>query len=309
VLTIANPFAAGFRDGSPSASWGIVSNVRRRPASQTVHEFERARLLHDYGTLLQTDARLNLGCSGGALINLRGEAIGLTTALVALPGSEAAGGYAIPFDERMRRIVQVLKEGREVEYGFLGVQLSPDAGRGEGVRVFRVTPGSPAARAGLLGGDVIVAVDDMPVYENDDLFFTVGTALAGSEIQVEYRRPPPRGMRKEVRVTLAKFYVPTKVIASKRVSIRGLRVDYTSLLLQQPTMLRGIPDGVVISDVEPSSPAANAGLKVNEIITRVNGREVNSPADFYQQGKQPGPLEVTLAQTDPMKPAPKVVID
>src|SRR5207248_9225764 len=85
VLSLANPFAAGFRDGKPSASWGIVSNLRRR-APGPAREEERAKTLHHYGTLIQTDARLNLGCSGGALIDLQGRLIGLTSATAAIAG-------------------------------------------------------------------------------------------------------------------------------------------------------------------------------------------------------------------------------
>lgn len=113
VLSLANPFAAGFRDGSPSVSWGIVSNLRRRAPSGTREE-DRRRTLHQYGTLIQTDARLNFGVSGGALVNLQGELIGLTTAHAALSGSETAGGFAVPLSAGIRRIVEVLRKGEEV---------------------------------------------------------------------------------------------------------------------------------------------------------------------------------------------------
>ena len=97
VLSLSNPFAAGFRDGSPSASWGIISNVRRRvPGS--AREEDRGKSLHQYGTLLQTDARLNLGCSGGALIDLNGNLIGLTTSTAAISGGEVPGGFAVPIE-------------------------------------------------------------------------------------------------------------------------------------------------------------------------------------------------------------------
>ncbi|HMC67338.1 MAG TPA: trypsin-like peptidase domain-containing protein, partial [Gemmataceae bacterium] len=104
VICLSNPYAAGSRDGSPSASQGIISNIRRRAPGNPKQEKEEAEVprgnqkkpLQRYSTLFQTDARLNLGCSGGALINLRGEMIGLTTSLAALSGGETAGGFAVP---------------------------------------------------------------------------------------------------------------------------------------------------------------------------------------------------------------------
>ena len=126
VIALANPFAAGFKDGSPSASWGIISNVRRQAPGLT-DEVKRAKPLAQYGTLLQTDARLNLGCSGGALLNLDGQLVGLTTALAARTGGEAAGGYAIPLDANVKKMIEVLKRGEEIEYGFLGVTVNTDA--------------------------------------------------------------------------------------------------------------------------------------------------------------------------------------
>src|SRR5262249_6527951 len=114
--------------------------------------------LHHYGTLLQTDARLNLGSSGGALIDMNGELIGLTTATAALTGSETAGGFAVPMDASMRRIVDVLRRGQEVEYGFLGVGLNPVKPE-EGLRLSEIVPNSPASRVGLEREDILLKVN------------------------------------------------------------------------------------------------------------------------------------------------------
>ena len=78
--------------------------------------------------------------------------------------------------------------------------------------------------------------------------------------------------------------------------------------MQQPSMLRGIPDGVIVSDVEPSG-ARSPGRLINEIITRVNGKEVATPAEYYQEGNQEGPLELTLSQSDPTKPDATVTLN
>jgi serine protease Do len=284
VLGLAHPFAAGFRDGSPSASWGIVSNLRRRPAGHG-RENDPNRPLHYLGILIQTDARLNLGCSGGALLDLKGELIGMTTALAALAGSDTPGGYAVPMTARLRRIVDVLKEGKEVEYGFLGVQADQGAARGPGIALNQVTPGSPAHAAGLQAGDRIVRINEMDINDADDLFLAVGTLLAGTPARLEIRQA--RGSR-AVTVTLAKYHVPGPVIASNRPAFRrGLRIDYTSVLAQQQPVVRfrwqGIQPGVCVREVQPGSSAAELRLNPGTVITQVNGKDVHTPTEFYQE--------------------------
>jgi S1-C subfamily serine protease len=297
VISLANPYAAGFRDGSPSASWGIVSNLRRR-APGPPNEIERNRqTLHQYGTLIQTDTRLNLGSSGGALLNLRGELIGLTTSVAAISGTDTPGGYAVPVDAGMKRIIQVLREGKEVEYGFLGVILDPDAKPGKPVQLRDVAENSPAQRGGLQRGDYILAVEGEPVRDNDDLFLFVGLQLAGGTVHIDVARTPD-GPPQTRTVTLAKFYVPGKVIAAERPPARcGLRVDWTSLLGQRGGLFgrRGIPDGVLIREVVPNSPADKANLQVDKVITHVNGQPVTRPSEFYQKmAKAVGPVELTV---------------
>jgi S1-C subfamily serine protease len=309
VLALANPYAAGFRDGSPSASWGIISNLRRRaPGRPRKHESDR--VLHEYGTLIQTDARLTLGCSGGALINLHGEMIGITTALAALPGTERAGGYAVPIDDRMKRIIAVLRRGEEVEYGFLGVSSSEVVG-GEGVHIDHVVLGSPAARAGLRSGDHVLKIDGTPVHETEDMFLTIGGSLAGSEIEIEVSGQP-----RPLRIRLVKLRVETEGIATNRPEpFRGLRVDYTSVAYQRrngfelhfnPT----IEPGVAVREVVPNSPAATAGLRPDDIITAVNGRLIADPADFYQAVRNArGPVELMLAEFGPDRMPRKVRLE
>lgn len=317
ILSIANPYAAGFRDGRPSASWGIISNLRRRAPSGHTREDERAKTLHQYGTLIQTDARLTLGCSGGALLNLQGEMVGLTTSVAALHGGETPGGYAVPMDAGMKRIVKVLKRGEEVDYGFLGITLNDDkAYNGPGVSLSSVCLGSPAEfQARLRPQDVILKVDGAVINDNDDLFLALGKHLAGEKVKLEVRRYGQKVM--PVEVTLVKHNLPGKPIASSlgsRPRVRGLRVDYTSLMASQIIGRGGrwgrIPQGVLITDVEPSSPAAAAQLRAQtDIITHVNGQAVTDPASFYREfAKHRGPIELTLYASNPAQPPPKVTI-
>lgn len=319
LLSLSNPFAAGVRDGSPSASWGIVSNLRRRASGvlSDVPTGERnARVpLYCFNTLIQTDTRLNVGCSGGALLNLQGELVGLTSSLAGIAGGETPGGFGVPLDAGFRRIIVTLLRGEEVEYGFLGVYLMGPERAPEGlVRITSLVPGGPAERAGMHGvairafphrgqfgedvGDYILSINGTPVHSNDDLFLVVGMHLAGSTVRVEVSDKPD-GPRRICSVTLAKFPSLGPVIASKRPPARaGLYVDWTTTLAA-PFMRRAtrIPEGVVVREVVPGSAAAEARLQPDTIITQVGNQKVTNPAEFYRAiEKVNGPVELTLAQ-------------
>ena len=299
VLALANPFAAGFRDGSPSVTWGLVSNLRRRIPGDT-NEIERRRpRLHYYSALLQTDLRLNLGCSGGALLDLKGNWIGLTTTQAALAGGDASGGFAVPFDARMSRIVDVLAKGKEVEYGFLGISLRPASQSGDSVFVDHVTPNGPGSRAGFIGGEKILSIDDQPIHDADDLFLNVAAGLAGTEIRINTEQ---YGRQRTLRALLVKSYWPPSgplIAANRPRAVYGLHVDYTSTLLRGLAFDgNGIAPGVVVREVAPDSPAARAGLKPDaDVITEINGKMVNTPQEFYDAaGKPAGVVELTLSE-------------
>jgi serine protease Do len=302
ILSVSNPFAAGFRDGSPSASWGIVSNIRQRAPRPVGDEDPRTPLpLAARATLLQTDAKLSLGCSGGALLNLRGEMIGLTTSKAALTGSETAGGFALPIDANIKRIIDKLRQGMEVEYGFLGIQpgQSDPAARKGGVVISQVVPGSPANKAGLQPMEEILSINGTPVHDPEEVSTTIGLLLAGSEARVEVRDRP-----KPVVVKLVKTSIPGKVIASNKAPlVRGFRVDYTSVLFTRSPRTFGvdIQPGVYVRDIQSGSRAEAAGLRLNDIITEVNGQEVDTPTEFYkevQKAATTAPLVLTLAVSD-----------
>ena len=293
VLALGNPFGVAAADGLTSASWGIVSNIRRRPAIDSRYEEERQRPpLYAFSTLVQTDARLNLGISGGALIDVEGRLVGVTMALAAASGSDVPGGFALPADDFLRRVIERMKQGREVEYGFLGIRPVdfPAAGAVErgwpdrsGVLVQDVQRFLPAYyQGGLRNGDVIVSIGGQDVREVADLMIAVGTAPAGSVIDVEVLRSG-RTDPLRLRVPLAKFPVEGEIIATAAPeSWRGLRVDWVSLLAE-PTFskLEEPPRGVVVTAVAEGSPAAAVDLVERQIVTHVNGQEVTRPEEFY----------------------------
>jgi serine protease Do len=295
VVSLSNPFAAGFRDGSPSASWGVVSNLRRRvPGGSS--EVDRRHLTFDkFAVLIQTDVRINLGCSGGALLNLSGQMIGLVSSRAGLTSVETPGGFALPIDQRIKDVVEVLKRGEEVEYGFLGVSFQPNV-RGA-VHLQRVIVNSPAYHAGLRDGDTLLAVDGVKVRSDEDVFLLINTRLAGSNVTLERERP--RGFRKdEVKVTLGKYYLDSKGIASKLPRApRGVRVEDACVWAQKNRFVTSIPKGVAVREVLANSPAEKARLGSDRLITRVNGKSVNTPEAFYRaMSEANGDVELTLSQ-------------
>lgn len=312
VVALGHPFAASFLDGKASASWGMISNVRRR-APIAGSEESRQGVLHQYGNLLQTDARLNLGASGGALLNLEGELIGLLNATAAVAGSEASGGYAFPMDPLYRRIIERLSEGREIEYGFLGVSQN-GMHAGGGLEIAAVSPNTPASACGLLPRDIILKVDSRPIREIEDLYLLVGGSLAGTEVTLDVLR---HGRLLKLTPTLAKFAHPHASIASQRPdAVFGLRVDYSSILQQQPQFLgerRVVRNGVIIRELEPGSPAAErlTGFLSGKamVISAVNGTPVATPAEFYTLAKGAQSIRLTLRlATDPNDPGRNVTL-
>lgn len=305
IVSLAHPFAAGATDGKASAAWGILANVARRSALPAGAEDIRPGYLYQYGSLLQTDARLNVGCSGGGLFNLDGELIGLTSSTAGIAGSESAGGFAIPMDSIHRGIVDVLKRGEEVEYGFLGVapgSMSADARR-PGLYVTSITPGSPAATAGIEPNDMIQAVNGRTVQDDSDLFLLVGGALAGREVTLTIFSPNT-GAAREVRAVLAKFQHPYSHIASVLPpTYHGLKVDYSSLMVQQligPGARMGLNlNGVIVRELEPNSRAEASfrQLAIGQgrwLITKVNGAPTPNPKAFHEAARKSQTLALTV---------------
>jgi serine protease Do len=303
VIALGNPYAIA-RDGQVSASWGIVANLARKaPLSSSDSDAAGKSTLHHYGTLIQTDAKLNLGTSGGALLNLKGEMVGLTTALAATAGYEQAAGYAFPVDATFRRVIDTLKQGREVEYGLLGIRpanlLAQElVGGMRGCRVQGVVRGTPAEHFGLQDGDVVFNVNAVPVYDADSLVLEVGRQPVESTVRLGVLRG---GRRLDVEVVLTKFPVQgKKVVTNLPPAWRGLRVDYASALVDSEFQAGlGSPsfdEGVIITEVEPNSPAWQAGLRPKDLITQVDQASVRTPKEFHAAiaGKT-GAVQVHLA--------------
>jgi serine protease Do len=304
VIGLSHPFAANFRDGGPSASWGIVSNLRRKLASNP-RDSEHHRSLLNYGLLVETDARMGTATSGGALVDLDGKLVGLTTALAALSAGNSTGAFAIPIDAGIRRVIEVLRKGEEVEYGFLGV-VSEDpfrSRRNAPIAIRGVTLNSPAYRAGLRSGDIMLQVDGQPIRESDDMFLNIGLALAGREVAIQVLRPGETQPR-TLKATLVKLNNPKFGVARNRPpSVRGLWVDYPSVADYSSD--QSMPDGVMVREVEYGSPAeaAKLGDHTGTIITEINGVAIRTPTEFYREAEKATrakqPIRLQLADNPP----------
>ena len=307
VIALGNPYAIA-RDGQPSAAWGIVANLARKaPPEPDEIDSSGKRTLHHFGTLIQTDAKLNLGTSGGPLLDLDGRMVGLCVSLAASAGYETSAGYAIPVDKTFRRVVDTLKTGREVEYGFLGIQpanLRPQemlTGM-QGIRVDRVVSGTPAARpGGLKIDDVITAVDGRPIHEADSLVLEMGRLPVESVARLSVIRD---GRRRTLDVTLAKYPVRgRKVVTTPSAAWRGMRIDYPTAVIDADGRPRGrmvyYDDGVIVTDVQQGTAAWEAGLRRGMRISRVGRTPVRTPNQFRAAvaGRQSS-VQLRLADDD-----------
>jgi S1-C subfamily serine protease len=229
--------------------------------------------------------------------------VGLTVALAAATGYEQSAGFAIPVDEAFLRAVKMLKQGSEVEYGFLGVgvdslDLSERLKGQHGVRVRSVVPGTPAARVGLMDQDVITHVGGEEIHDRDHFMLAIGRlpAESSTNLRVERRDRPLVIVVDE----LAKYYVAgEKIVTSPRPAWRGIRVDHVTashLFQQWSQQGRVDPQGsVVIIDVDEKSPAWREGLRPDMTISHVGGNRVATPRQFLDQvaGKS-GPVKLRL---------------
>eukprot|EP00913_Durusdinium_trenchii_P022809 g21413.t1 len=273
VLALGNPYAQA-RDGSPSASWGMISNISRRPkpeADARDLEARRKETIHHFGTLLQVDTRLDIGTSGGALLNLKGELIGVTTSMAALEGYEKSVGYAIPIDDSFRRVIKTLAQGREVEYGFLGVspqdvtphgfgQLPDQFSQRFAAMASRVYANAPAARGGLKADDVILSVNGHEVHDKYALMQRVGRLAPGTRATLRVWRGSTR-QELNLTVQLGKWPVINEedIIATKPrfPSWRGLTTEFPTGRLKYLQIPYRYENAVLVTEVRNKALARN----------------------------------------------------
>ncbi|HKD53343.1 MAG TPA: DegQ family serine endoprotease [Steroidobacteraceae bacterium] len=264
VVAIGNPFGL-----QHTVTSGIISGLSRSGINPDGYE-----------DFIQTDASINPGNSGGALVNLRGELIGINTAILSRSGGNIGIGFAIPVNMAHSVMDQLIKFG-SVKRGQLGVSMytvTPDIAHSLGLPsavgalVSQVVEGSPADRAGIRTGDVITTVNGQPVKTNSELRNSIGLLRVGDKVEIGVVRDG-----KPLHVTAVIADTSTEPIG-------GPLTIHKSL---EGAVLADAPDasGALVRSVEPGSAAAQAGLHADDVIVGANRGKVNSMRELRERAR------------------------
>ncbi len=257
VVAIGNPFGLG-----QTVTSGVVSALGRSGLG-----------IEGYEDFIQTDASINPGNSGGALVNLKGELVGINTAILAPSGGNVGIGFAIPTNMMKSSLEQILEHG-EVQRGQLGViiqDLTPELAEAleikdvqRGVLIAQVQEGSNAAKAGLKPGDVVTRIDGKAVNTGAQLRANVGSRKIGEDVSLDLIR---EGKEKSISLKIGKA------------EHKG---GESQVKLLAGTRLHDSPDGegVVIADLQPDSPAAQSGLQAGDLIVGANRNRVHNMSEL-----------------------------
>lgn len=267
VLAVGNPFGLG-----QSVSSGIVSALGRTGLSGV-----------NYQNFIQTDAPINPGNSGGALVNLRGELVGINTAIFSPSGGNVGIGFAIPTQVAMQVMQELLEHG-VVRRGTISVELQTASAQlaealglshRHGVIVTHVDSASDTARAGLRTGDMILSIQGHRVVNADDVRNHVGLAAPGEPLQLQVLRD---GQQLSLQAPLSQ--PPLQSLQGGAVSAR---LEGATLQSQvQRSQRRGAVTRIIVSQIEPGSPAWQYGLRAQDIVLGLNQRPLDSLEDLQQ---------------------------
>lgn len=295
VMAIGSPFGL-----ENSVTVGIIS--------------AKARDTGDYVPFIQTDAAINPGNSGGPLLNMRGEVIGINSQIISRSGGFMGVSLAIPIDEAMRVVDQLRTTGK-VTRGRLGVEISPvskDMAEGAGIPkslgvagafVRRVEPSSPAEKAGIKPGDIIVRFEGKPIEKSADLPRLVGNTKPGSKSPVQVWRT---GGLRDLIVTVGEMGADR--IAGKDIgktpkegrpgSANALGLGVIEIPVERRAELRLKEGGVLVDSVE--DPAARTGIRAGDVILALNNVQITDPRQFAQlvSKLEPGRLVGLMVQRE-----------
>ncbi|MFA7632761.1 MAG: DegQ family serine endoprotease [Thiohalomonadaceae bacterium] len=261
VVAIGNPFGLG-----QTVTSGIVSAVGRSGLG-----------IEGYEDFIQTDASINPGNSGGALVNLRGELVGINTAIRSQSGGNVGIGFAIP-GNMVREIMQQLIEHGEVRRDVLGAQaqdLTPELAQAFGLAaqrgavVTQVTQGSPADKAGLKSGDIITHINNRPVRYAADVRNIIGMLRVSQKVEMKIMRN-------------GKSHLLHAVVEQPKLTVIDGNKLHPSLggsvigEITEGMPLYGKIKGALVLDVEPGSSAWRAGLRDNDVIVQANRQDIDN---------------------------------
>ncbi len=279
VLAIGNPFGIG-----ETVTTGIVSAKGRRPG-----------LGLDYEDFVQTDAAINPGNSGGALVDVDGRLVGINTAILSRNGGFQGVGLAVPAN-MVSHVAESLVKSGKVSRGYLGITLqgitanlkeSLELKSNQGALVSDVVAGSPAAKAGLKEGDVILALNGKPVTDSNNLRIQVSSFAPGTKLSLEVLR---NGDTKTISATTGerpgqgrnrKSDTPAPALDDEGV-LNGVAVDDITPKHREQFNIPARIKGAVITNVDPASPSAKAGLRAGDVILEINKRPVTNAEEAVE---------------------------
>lgn len=274
VVAIGNPFGLG-----QTVTSGIISALGRSGLG-----------IEGYEDFIQTDASINPGNSGGALVNLRGELIGINTAIIAPSGGNVGIGFAIPTNMAIQLKDSLVKHGK-VRRGLLGISvqdLTPELSRAfelkvaRGAVVSRVQTDSPADRAGLAPGDVILQVNGRSVKNSAAVRNAIGLLQIGDRVRLEIVRDGEQVVKT---ATLAEPEYSGQNGANVHPTLAGTVLDQSG---------RHQAEGVVFAEIDPSSYAWSVGLRPGDIIVQINSYRIRSLKDLQAVASRLRALQVHI---------------
>jgi serine protease Do len=291
-VAIGNPFGLS-GEGEMCLSVGVISAVNRSLPKLSDSE---NRL---YTDLIQTTAQINPGNSGGPLFDLNGDVIGINTAVI-MPQKVTNGiGFAMPINSRLLNVVEQLKQGNEVVYGYLGVVVSNPSDNDRevagisqsiGARVDSVQPDSPAQKQSINPGDIITAIDGHVISNSEKFVQIIGVADIHHPVSIDLMRA---GTAKKVRVVLSKRELPVAAVTRQTQHMR-----WAGMLVEPSDA------GLIVKEINSASPFIKRGVREGAVIRSVAGRSVScitdllgiindTPIDRCDVVLQPNPATVT----------------
>jgi serine protease Do len=296
VLAIGNPFGLG-----QTVTSGMVSALGRA-----------MNMGLDYEDFIQTDAAINPGNSGGALIDAKGRLVGINTAIYSRSGGFQGIGFAIPANLARSVMQQLVKNGRVVR-GYLGVSMQPitvelaeqfGMKSRDGVLVAEIVPNSPAAKSGLRSGDVIKKFGDETVKDGRGLKFTVANVEPGTEVPLEILRD---GKTEKIALKVGEQPGDMRLAArgggapdrSDEGTLNGVAVANLDPRMRREFDVPASIQGALVTEVEPSSAAAEAGLQPGDVIQEINRQPVRSAEDAVNLTENPQTKKTLLRVWNP----------